>query len=251
MSNSANRKVSLKGGESLSDYIPRLAQTPLEFQPGTRWAYSAQAGFDVLLHIVEIASGQPADVFLKQRLFDPLGMKDTFFYPVENPRLAGRYDRQTDGTLRRNTSTPNFLTGGRYFSGGGGLASTAEDYFQFAQMLLNGGQLNGKRFLSPRSVEMMASVIAPDTLPGRPAGEAYGLSVRVVNNPAARNTFLSQGSFGWSGAYGTHFWIDPKEKVIGILMTQTPNQEVRGDFENAVAFSVLGAPVAPAPTERL
>ena len=192
-SNSANRKVGLKGGESLSDYLPRLAQTPLEFQPGTRWAYSAQAGFDVLLHIVEIASGQPADVFLKQRIFDPLGMKDTFFYPVENPRLAGRYDRQTDGTLRRNTSTPNFLTGGRYFSGGGGLASTAEDYFQFAQMLLNGGQLNGKRLLSPRGVEMMASVIAPDTLPGRPAGEAYGLSVRVVNNPAARNTFAVAG----------------------------------------------------------
>jgi CubicO group peptidase (beta-lactamase class C family) len=240
MSNSANRKVAIKGTESLAEYLPRLASTPLEFQPGTRWAYSAQAGFDVLLHIVEIASGQPADVFLKQRLFDPLGMKDTFFYPVENPRLAGRYDRQADGTLRRNTTTPNFLNG-RYFSGGGGLASTAEDYFQFAQMLLNGGQMNGKRFLSPRSVEMMASVIAPDTLPGRPAGEAYGLSVRVVNNPAARNTFLSQGSFGWSGAYGTHFWIDPKEKVIGILMTQTPNQEVRGDFENAVAFSVLGA----------
>jgi CubicO group peptidase (beta-lactamase class C family) len=239
-SNSANRKVILKGTESLSEYLPRLAQTPLEFQPGTRWAYSAQAGFDVLLHIVEIASGQPADVFLKQRLFDPLGMQDTFFYPVENPRLAGRYDRQPDGTLRRNSTTPNFLNG-RYFSGGGGLASTAEDYFQFAQMLLNGGQLNGKRFLAPRSVEMMASVIAPDTLPGRPAGESYGLSVRVVNNPAARNTFVSQGTFGWSGAYGTHFWIDPKEKVIGILMTQTPNQEVRGDFENAVAFSVMGA----------
>ena len=88
---------------------------------------------------------------------------------------------------------------------------------------------------------MMGSVFAPDTLPGRPAGESYGLSVRVVNNPAARNTFLSQGTFGWSGAYGTHFWIDPKEKVIGILMTQTPNQEIRGDFENAVAFSVMGA----------
>jgi CubicO group peptidase (beta-lactamase class C family) len=243
MSNSANRKVMLKGAESLSEYLPRLAQTPLEFQPGTRWAYSAQAGFDVLLRIVEIASGQPADAFLKQRLFDPLGMKDTFFYPVENPRLASRYDRQPDGMLRRNTTTPNFLNG-RYFSGGGGLASTAEDYFQFAQMLLNGGQANGKRFLSPRAVEMMASVMAPDTLPGRPAGESYGLSVRVVSNPSARNTFLSQGSFGWSGAYGTHFWIDPKEKVIGILMTQTPNQEVRGDFENAVAFSIVGGAVA-------
>ncbi|HET9268699.1 MAG TPA: serine hydrolase domain-containing protein [Vicinamibacterales bacterium] len=239
-SGAANRKVALKGQESLSDYIPRLAQTPLEFQPGTRWAYSAQAGFDVLLHIVEITSGMPADQFLKTRIFDPLGMKDTFFYPVENPRLASRYDRQPDGTLRRNTSTPNFLNG-RYFSGGGGLASTAEDYFQFAQMLLNGGQLNGKRLLSPRGVEMMASVMASDTLPGRQPGEAYGLSVRVVNNPAARNTAVSQGTFGWSGAYGTHFWIDPKEKVIGILMAQTPNQEIRGDFENAVAFSVLGA----------
>jgi CubicO group peptidase (beta-lactamase class C family) len=240
-SNAANRKVALKGGESLAEYIPRLAQTPLEFQPGARWAYSAQAGFDALLHIVEIASGQPADVFLKTRIFDPLGMKDTFFYPVEHPRMAGRYDRQTDGTLKRNANTPNFLTGGRYFSGGGGLASTAEDYFQFAQMLLNGGQLNGKRLLSPRGVEMMASVMAPDTLPGRPAGEAYGLSVRVVNNPAARNTAVSQGTFGWSGAYGTHFWIDPKEKVIGILMAQTPNREIRDDFENAVAFAVMGS----------
>jgi CubicO group peptidase (beta-lactamase class C family) len=240
ISNAANRKVGLKGQESLSDYLPRLAQTPLEFQPGTRWAYSAQAGFDVLLHIVEVASGQPADVFLKTRIFDPLGMKDTFFYPLENPRLAGRYDRQTDGTLKRNTSTPNFLNG-RYFSGGGGLASTAEDYFQFAQMLLNGGELNGKRLLSPRGVEMMGSVIAPDTLPGRPAGEAYGLSVRVVNNPAARNSFVSQGTFGWSGAYGTHFWIDPKTKVVGILMAQTPNREIRDDFENAVAFAVMGA----------
>jgi CubicO group peptidase (beta-lactamase class C family) len=240
ISNAANRKVALKGQESLSEYLPRLAQTPLEFQPGTRWAYSAQAGFDVLLHIVEVASGQPADVFLKTRIFDPLGMKDTFFYPVDNPRLAGRYDRQADGTLKRNTSTPNFLNT-RYFSGGGGLASTAEDYFQFAQMLLNGGELNGKRLLSPRGVEMMASVIAPDTLPGRQAGEAYGLSVRVVNNPAARNTFVSQGTFGWSGAYGTHFWIDPKTKVVGILMAQTPNREIRDDFENAVAFSILGA----------
>jgi len=240
-SGAANRKVALKGQETLSDYLPRLAQTPLEFQPGTRWAYSAQAGFDVLLHIVEITSGMQADQFLKTRLFDPLGMKDTFYYPVENPRLAGRYDRQPDGTLRRNTSTPNFLNG-RYFGGGGGLASTAEDYFQFAQMLLDGGQRNGKRFLSPRAVEMMASVMAPDTLPGRQPGEAFGLSMRVVNNPAARNTAVSQGTFGWSGAYGTHFWIDPKEKVIGILMAQTPNQEIRGGFENAVAFAVLGAP---------
>ena len=104
---------------------------------------------------------------------------------------------------------------GAYFSGGGGLFSTAEDYLQFALMLINGGQLDGKRLLSPRTVELMASVFAPDTLPGRPPGEGYGLSVRVVDDPAARNTFLSKGSFGWSGAFSTHFFIDPSERIVG------------------------------------
>jgi CubicO group peptidase (beta-lactamase class C family) len=113
-------------------------------------------------------------------------------------------------------------------------------------MLLNGGRANGKVFLSPRTVEMMASVHAPDTLPGRPRGEGYGLSMRVVSDPVARNTFLSQGSFGWSGAYGTHFWIDPKEKIVAVLMTQTPNNEIRGDFENAVMYALVGgaAPIS-------
>ena len=159
----------------------------------------------------------------RQRIFDPLGMKDTFFYPAEgNPRLVTRYARGRERALEKQ-GIPNFMNG-VYFSGGGGLMSTAEDYLQFAQMLLNGGELNGKRLLSPRTVEMMGSVHAPDTLPGRPRGEGYGLSVRVVNDPVARNSFLSQGSFGWSGAYGTHFWVDPKEKIVGVLMTQTPNQ---------------------------
>jgi CubicO group peptidase (beta-lactamase class C family) len=230
-------KVALKGKESLADYLPRLASVPLEFQPGTRWAYSAQAGFDTLLRIVEITSGLPADQFLKQRLFDPLGMKDTFFYPADgNPRLVTLY-RKTATALEKQNN-PNFMNGA-YFSGGGGLMSTAEDYLQFAQMLLNGGQLNGKRLLAPRTVEMMRSAFVPDTLPGRAPGEGYGLSVRVVTNPVARNTFLSQGSFGWSGAFGTHFWIDPKEKVVGILMTQTANQEIRPDFENTVMQAIV------------
>ena len=101
---------------------------------------------------------------------------------------------------------------GAYFSGGGGLSSTAEDYLRFALMLANGGELDGARILGRRSVETMASVFAPDTLPGRNPGEGFGLGVRVVSDPAARNTWLSQGSFGWSGAYNTHFFIDPKEK---------------------------------------
>jgi CubicO group peptidase (beta-lactamase class C family) len=215
---------------------------PLDFQPGTRWAYSAQAGFDVLARIVEVVSKMPFDQFAKTRIFDPLGMKDTFFYPAEgNPRLVTRYARGQSGQLEKQ-GLANFMNGA-YFSGGGGLMSTAEDYLQFAQMLLNGGRLNGKVLLSPRTVEMMGSVHAPDTLPGRPRGEGYGLSVRVVNDPVSRNTFLSQGSFGWSGAYGTHFWIDPKEKIVGVLMTQTPNQEIRPDFENAVMHALVGGGV--------
>jgi CubicO group peptidase (beta-lactamase class C family) len=238
------RKVALKGKESLADYIPRLGGVPLDFQPGSRWAYSAQAGFDTLARIVEIVSGMPYGQFARARIFEPLGMKDTFFYPLEgNTRLVSRYTRpQGGGPLQKAAGFANFQNG-VYFSGGGGLASTAEDYSQFAQMLLNGGQLNGKRLLAPRTVEMMASVHAPDTLQGRPRGEGYGLSMRVVNDPVARNTFVSQGSFGWSGAYGTHFWIDPKEKIVGILMTQTPNQELRGDFENAVMYALVGAGV--------
>ena len=235
------RKVAVKGKESLADVIPRLGGVPLDFQPGSRWSYSAQAGFDTLARIVEITSGMPFDQFARTRLFEPLGMKDTFFYPLEgNARLVTRYTKAQGGKLERAKGFANFQNGA-YFSGGGGLASTAEDYFQFAQMLLNGGQLNGKRLLAPRTVEMMGSVHAPDTLQGRPKGEGYGLSMRVVNDPVARNTFLSQGSFGWSGAYGTHFWIDPKEKVVGILMIQTPNNEMRGDFENAVMYALLGA----------
>jgi len=211
---------------------------PVEFQPGTRWAYSAAAGFDVLSRVVEIASGMPIDRFLKQRLFDPLQMKDTTYVPpTGNPRLVKLYSRTADGL--RPQSDPGFMNG-IYFSGGGGLFTTAEDYAQFAMMLANGGELNGVRILSPRLVELMGSVFAPDTLPGRPRGESYGLSVRVVNDPVARNSFLSEGSFGWSGAYGTHFWVDRKEKLIAIAMTQTSNQEFLRDFENMVMQAVVG-----------
>jgi len=237
------RKVAVKGKESLAEVIPRLGGVPLDFQPGSRWAYSAQAGFDTLARIVEITSGMPFGQFAKTRIFDPLGMKDTFFYPLEgNARLVTRYTKDQSGKLQRAAGFSNFQNG-VYFSGGGGLASTAEDYLQFAQMLLNGGQLNGKRLLAPRTVEMMGSVHAPDTLQGRPKGEGYGLSMRVVNDPVGRNTFLSQGSFGWSGAFGTHFWIDPKEKIVGILMIQTPNNEMRADFENYVMYALVGGGV--------
>ena len=238
ISNSENAKVALKGKESNADYIPRLGQVPLEFQPGTRWAYSAQAGFDTLVLVVEGASGMKFDQFAAQRIFGPLGMKDTFFYPPDsyNSRIATLYSKTANGLVKQNN--PNFMNGA-FFSGGGGLFTTAEDYLQFGQMLLNGGQLNGKRLLSPRTVELMRSAFIPDTLPGRARGESFGLSVRVVTDPIQRGTALSAGSFGWSGAYGTHFWVDPKEKVVAILMTQTANNEARADFETAVMQAIV------------
>jgi CubicO group peptidase (beta-lactamase class C family) len=234
-------QVPIGPGEPLSVVIPRLKSVPLDFQPGTRWAYSPQYGFDVLARVVEVASGLPFDRFAKQRIFDPLGMKDTFFYPATgNARLTTLY-RSVDGQLHKQAD--GAWVNGVYFSGGGGLFSTAEDYLQFALMLMNGGQHDGKRLLGTRSVQLMASVFAPDTLPGRVAGEGYGLGMRVVTDPAARNTFLSTGSFGWSGAYNTHFFIDPKEKIVAIYMTQAAFLESRGqireDFETAVMQAIV------------
>jgi CubicO group peptidase (beta-lactamase class C family) len=220
-------------------WVEELGTSPLEFQPGSRWAYSAVAGFDVLSRIVEIASGTTFDRFLAERLFAPLGMRDVTFWPSaeQRSRLASVYQRR-DGALQPNAN-PDSMSGQRYFSGAGGLMTTAETYAQFAMMLANGGELNDVRILSPRSVELMGSAFIPSTLPGRPAGEGYGLGVRIVTDPAARNTWLSQGSFGWSGAYGTHFWVDPKENLVGILLAQTPNRTFSADFENAVMQALV------------
>ena len=230
-------KLGRKPTDTLADYIPRLGATPLEFQPGSRWSYSPSAGFDTLGRIVEIISGQSFDRFLRDRIFGPLEMKDTTFYPSEAqmPRVATRYQKAANGLTKQEANPPSNV----YFSGAGGLSSTAEDYEQFAQMLLNGGQLNGKRLLSPKTVELMSSVHAPDTLPGRAPGRSFGLSVQVVNNAVASNFRVSDGSYGWDGAFGTHFWIDPKEKVVGILMVQTSNQELMRDFENAVMQAMV------------
>jgi CubicO group peptidase (beta-lactamase class C family) len=237
MSGAAARAVAAKPNETLADYVPRLGKVPLEFQPGTRWAYSAAAGFDVLSRVVEVTSGMPIDKFVKQRIFDPLGMKDTtYIVPNGNARLVKLYSHTAEGL--KPAADPAFMNG-VYFSGGGGLVSTAADYAQFALMLANDGEWNGARLISPRAVELMDSVFAPDTLPGRPTGESFGLSMRVVNDPAARNSFLTKGSFGWSGAFGTHFWVDRKEKLIAIAMTQTSNREFLSDFENMVMQAVV------------
>ena len=239
MSASEERKAPRKPTETLADFIPRLASTPLEFQPGTRWSYSPQAGFDTLGRIVEVVSGQSFDRFLRTRVFDPLGMQDVSFSVTDalTPRMPTVYDISPKGMQK--STTPNRMSSDVYFAGAGGLITTAGEYVKFGQMLLNGGELNGKRLLSPRTVELMASVHIPDTLPGRLTGEGYGLSVRVINHHVAGNSRLSDGSVGWSGAYGTHFWVDPKEEIVAILMIQTPVRDMRPEFENAVMQAII------------
>jgi CubicO group peptidase (beta-lactamase class C family) len=230
--------------ESLERYLPRIAAFPLSFQPGERYSYSPLAAFDVLGRIVEVASGQPFDRFLKARLFDPLGMTNTSFtsWREQQPRLALIYRRTPAGPER--FANQNQLISDVYFSGGAGLISTAEDYFQFAQMLLDRGRANGRVLLSPTTVDLMIAPHAPDTLPGSTRGGDFGLSVQVMRDPLALGQRVSSGSFGWGGAYGTNFWIDPKEKLVGVLMIQMQggSAETRRDFQNAVMQAIVESP---------
>ncbi len=230
-----------KPEETLAEFIPRLAQTPLEFQPGTHWMYSASDGFDPLGLIIERASGQPLNVFLKQRIFDPLDMPDTHHYPTEAQmsRLVSVY-QQRDKTLVKTPLEASLSMSSKvYFASGGGLISTVDDYSHFAQMLANGGEFNGHRLLSPRTVKYMASVHIPYTLPGRTPGEAFGLTVRVIQDANAGEIRISDGSFGWSGVYGTHFWVDPKEEIVAVMMCQTSIREMRPEFENLVMSAIM------------
>jgi CubicO group peptidase (beta-lactamase class C family) len=240
-SNAEMRKISERPGKSLAEYIPLLGATPLDFQPGSRWTYSPLAAFDTLGRIVEIASGLPFDQFLRQRMFEPLGMNEAFFRPSEDrlPRIPSTYHRAGDA-LKKTDAINNLFDPG-YFSGGGGLMATAEAYAKFGEMLQEGGQLNGKRLLSPKTVELMASAFVPDTVQGRSPGKAFGLSVQVITDAVAAGQRVSKGSFGWDGAYGTHFWVDPKEKLVGIMMIQTdnPNRQLDRDFENAVMQAII------------
>ena len=227
--------------DTLATYSPKLAAVPLDVQPGTLWRYSGQAGFDVLSRIVEVVSGQTFDAFLRQRLFDPLGMKDTGFFPApgREPRLVTIYQLTPKGLQPGNQTVSNV-----YFSGAGGMMSTAEDYLQFAQMMLNEGQLNGRRFLGPRTMQLMVSNHTGDMVNGqfgRPAqGMGFGLSMQVVQDPVAANLRVSKGAYGWAGGTGVSFWVEPAEQIVSIYFIQGGSGgALRQDFENAVYQSIV------------
>jgi CubicO group peptidase (beta-lactamase class C family) len=238
-----NRIAPRDRSSSLAAYIPKLGAVPLDFQPGTQWRYSALAGIETLGRIVEVVSGMTFDQFLKQRIFDPLGMKDTTFAPADEkaPRIANIYTMSPKGLAKQDT--PEWLATTTLFSGGGGLWSTAEDYLQFAQMLVNGGELNGKRLLSPRTVDLMSSNHVGDLFAQSSqarAGMGFGLTVEVVVDQIAANRRTSNGSFGWDGAFGTHYWVDRKDQITGLLLIQRSTYaQLNRDFENAVMQAVI------------
>ena len=214
---------------TIGDVVKKLAKQPLLFQPGDDWEYSLAD--DVLGYLVEVVSGMPFDKFLAERLYKPLGMTDTgFFLPNEKvPRLATAYtyypekglqpikDGQVvkEGILTYSADYP-YRGPHTYFSGGGGLCSTAEDYYRFCQMMLNDGQAGGVRLLSRKSVELMSQ----NHVQGKLDQFGYGLGFGVTSEPRYLNELGSVGAYSWGGFYYTSFVIDPKEDLIAIFMGQ-------------------------------
>lgn len=227
---------------SLEKLIGELARFPLAFQPGSCWHYSMS--IDVLAHLIEILSGQSLQSFLQEQLFGPLGMDDTGFSVPDNKmnRLSAMYGHpdvaahtisqigaagMTSDNQRRDVNqtypasgVPNFARGGH------GLFSTAVDYMRFAQMLLNGGRLDGTHILGRKTLELMhtnhvPTALLPYQMNLLPAmGYGFGLGSRVLLNVAASNLPGSVGEFGWGGAANTYYWVDPQEQLIGIFMAQ-------------------------------
>ena len=230
--------------DTLTELVPRFAPVPLDFQPGTKWAYSNFAGFDILARIVEIASGQPFGQFLKAMIFDPLGMQDTGFHPKTDQRASrfvSQYQR-TPGGLRPQNPPSIAANSTTYTSGSAGLSTTATDYWRFAQMLLNRGELNGNRVLSPNSVDLMTSNQVGDLFPGSSGvpgrGVGFGLSVLVVKDSIAADLRVPDGSFGWDGVGSYRFWVCPKLKMVVVFLGQG-NPPIHRDVENAVMQAVI------------
>jgi len=214
-------------GQSTAESIRQMAKLPLYFQPGSDWRYSYAT--DVLGHLVSVVSGQPFDQFLKTRLFAPLGMTHTGFHVQSSDlgRIAVPYRRNASGALERvdgplgmpPTSPPAFL------SGGAGLVSTAGDYLRFAQMLANGGQLDGRRYLAPQTIELMTSQQVPDTAMGQAYGDTwrglgFGLGVSPVIDFRAVPQANRNGDYTWPGVLDTNWMVSPSTGVVAVVLAQ-------------------------------
>lgn len=239
--------------KTLADLVPLWLAAPMQYEPGARWKYT-QSGINAAARIVEVVSGMTFDAFLQQRLFDPLGMKNTAFYltPELRARLVTAYAKNKDtGLLEATPPRPDFGPRDRPPQGNGGLYSTAPDYARFCQMLLNGGSFAGRRYLSPAAMTFLTTpqtgdlptgFFQSDAFGNHGANYGWGIGTCILRQPhEGVAAMLSPGSYGHGGAWGTQAWIDPVKGVAYILMVQRSNfpnsdaSDVRRAFQQAAA----------------
>jgi len=239
--------------EPVSAVVERMAALPMDSQPGEKYVYGYNT--DVLGVVVEKVSGLTLAEFVQKRIAGPLGLVDTQFYlpPAQKDRLATVYSAKDGGGIERatdpQTGQGHYVEGPRVaFAGGAGLLSTARDYGRFLQMLLNGGEIDGVRLLSPKTVELMtvnhAGTLFAERGPND-AGRGFGLGFDVIEDLGKAGQYGSVGAFGWGGAYHTTYWADPKEKMVVLLMTQllpAGNSDLHARFRALVYQSIVGPP---------
>jgi CubicO group peptidase (beta-lactamase class C family) len=235
----------VKRDHTLAEAVRLYAKEPLEFQPGTKWSY-CNVGIDTLGRIIEVVSGQSYEGFLKQRVFDPLSMPDTCFYPTgeQKSRIAVTYNRQGGKLVRSQGDIIGLPPGAKFPIPAGGLYSTASDLARVYRMMLNRGELAGKRILSAASVKEMTRLQTGDLTSGFTPGLGFGLGWGVVREPQGVTAMLSPGTFGHGGAFGTQGWIDPHKDLILVMLIQRiglPNGDaspMRREFQ-AIAVSAI------------
>jgi CubicO group peptidase (beta-lactamase class C family) len=222
--------------DSVADWVGKLTCVPLDFQPGTRWAYSNAVAYDVLVRIVEIASQEQFAAFLQRRLFGPLGMTDTGF------GIQHRYPHRALRLPKKLAANP--CVAGRSYSGSAGLWGTAADYLRFGQMLCNAGAFRGTRILRPESVRVLTADQTNGLFPGWRAIEAsgahMGLGVVVITDPVRAKVPLPPGSFGWDGVGSRRFWVVPSEETVLVMLMPGGNAEpVHRAIEHAVLDAIV------------
>lgn len=238
----ANRK------EPIGHWIEKLATLPLASQPGEQYVYGYST--DILGYVVEKVAGMPLDRFMATRVFEPLKMSDTHFYlPTSKAsRLATVYAKPANGTIKRaadgHPGQGQYVDGPRAaFSGGAGLLSTASDYARFLQMLLNGGELDGVRLLSPKTIELMTRNHIGNLYPT--PGRGFGLGFETVEDLGRSGRYGSEGEFSWGGAYFTRFWVDPREQLVAVFMAQllpSGGLDLQEKFRVLVNQAIVGPP---------
>jgi CubicO group peptidase (beta-lactamase class C family) len=241
-------------GETLRGFADKLAKVPLRYQPGERWMYSLST--DVCGYLVEAVSGKTFDQYLQETIFDPLGMKDTSFMvaPRKGDRFAANYERQADKSLKLidDPERSNYLKQPTFFSGGGGLTGTTADYLRFCEMLRRGGELDGARILGPRTIELMHlnHLAGGKDLSGMAIGAfsetayegvGFGLGFAMTLGQVEAGA-LGGGDYYWGGAASTIFWVDPKEDLVVVFMTQlmpSATFNFRGQLRNIIYSAIV------------